>query len=313
MECDPSTAPARGTVFSNNKLLEKILGHLETTELAKMQAVRRNWKELIGKADSLKQILYLNAENVNKVVLWKRDTDPHGCCCGTCETSVKPRFINANGSGYQRADARVAAMLHPILKACEWRPEKPTTLSEAGQRDFIILEIDLAPLLLWEPAQWRNMFLTQPPCEIAQIRYQSQGGRFGYSTRLTAFDVKGGVTFGKVISRLKDELCVLEETKLGHEVARIVHVVTLIIPGFMTFEKRDGLDAAVNKENRPWDPLDRVIARRQGALKDGDGLSLILEDFAPFDRLRTVRVAPSYADTFEPMLPGFFAEFGWDY
>ena len=232
---------------------------------------------------------------------WKRDKGDSGCCCGTCDNKPQIQIIDSKADGVAKTGAKVVAKLHPILELCEWRSEMISSLAK-GPGNLIYLKIDLAPLLLWDSTQWRRMYLTQPPCERIQVRYQAQGTRFGYSTRIIDVHTTGGVTFGNLISQVKCEVRKLERARRASETAQIAHVLTLIIPEFVT-EQSAGLEQLEQNGTADTDDhksvaledakgatgsgtymmLGRLVAKRQLGATDADATRLILEDFGAFD------------------------------
>ncbi|KAK5125671.1 hypothetical protein LTR85_011945 [Meristemomyces frigidus] len=160
---------ASNAVFHTTELLEGILVYLPIRDVLQAQRVSQRWYDVIASSKKMKPNLFLAARPCHEYLYWKRD---------------KPN--DREYSPFVTSEPLEGRACHKIVA-----PYPAFTWDAAAQdRTYISIDIDCEQLVSWEPGQWQDMLIMQPPCFEASVRYID-----GFGDSTTVKD-EHGITLG---------------------------------------------------------------------------------------------------------------------
>ena len=147
-------------VLRVNELLEKVLSHLDAPDLARLQRVDQRWREVItGSAyPPLRQALWLSPIDTHSLLIWDKP------CSGKHE-QWQPNISHDLSKVDQ---ASVVSELHPIFideEGPRYVDSRTFFFWNKNHKNREDIFCDWEKIGKWAPGQWRDAFVTQPPCK----------------------------------------------------------------------------------------------------------------------------------------------------
>lgn len=150
-------APA---VFDIYELAERILTHLEATDLVHARRVDSCWKAVIDRSDTLQRALFRTPDTPQTYLLWVNRSRPR---------AYKPSQPVIIMTMDRLKTANIIVKLHPLLKAEPF-------FQDSWSKTEVILSFNAARITGHADGAWQDAFISQPPIRFfhATVMFKDQ-------------------------------------------------------------------------------------------------------------------------------------------